>query len=244
MRLVYRWSTVSNWGDRLSVHLLRHWSQIPVGTWDVADECDILGVGSTVGHVLPEWNGVILGAGALLPSERVPWAALTLGVRGKLTRERMHGSPASVVLGDPGLIADELVERPKRTHRLGILPHWSDTDLMKRREFWRYDPLFISPGWNEIDVIRMIGSCDKLITSSLHGMILADAFGIPRRFEEAPRLRYEGGTFKHEDYSSAIGHEFKVGVTSAPRRFVVNDVRDRLIDMYEQYGQMVRDGMA
>lgn len=239
---VYEWhgGGVTNWGDLLSLPLLRRFAGL-TDAYETAqpENADVIAVGSVLGHMPPNWEGHVLGAGKLRPADTVPRNAKVWGVRGPLTAEGLHGwqvRPGRLVIGDPGLIADELVPATPRVHRLGILPHWSDTVLETRREFLRYDPLIINPRREPLSVIAEIASCEKLVTSSLHGMIVADSLGIPRRFEMATQLGAEGGTFKHEDYSRSIAADFQVGVTMSPNRHVVNDVRDRLFDMFEEFG--------
>lgn len=235
---VYQWSALTNWGDKLSVPLLNQFAgllDVAVETGDI-DEADLTCVGSVIGHLPNDYQGYVLGSGALMPGTGMPYRAKVWGVRGHLSLRHHRRLSRAVVLGDPGLIADELVPAIPRVHKLGILPHWSDNDLRERREFWRYDPLFIDPRRDPLLVISDILSCDKLVTSSLHGMIVADSVGIPRRFEYTPRLNNEGATFKHTDYSMSIGAELHVGVTQAPDRNKINDVRDRIKDMLEEFG--------
>jgi len=56
-------------------------------------------------------------------------------------------------------------------------------------------------------VISEIAKCRRIVTSSLHGTIVADSFGIPRQVELPPRLlqEKEGGSFKYNDYASLYG---------------------------------------
>jgi hypothetical protein len=93
----------------------------------------------------------------------------------------------------------------------------------------------ISPWQAPLDVVGMIGRCKKLVTSSLHGLVVADAFGIPRRTEMAQRFSYdefEGGTFKFEDYNASIGLTFTVGELQTANSQTVNDRQDEVHDMF------------
>lgn len=238
--LAYEWDGVTNWGDQLSVPLLRRFAGIQALATSSPAAADIVCVGSTIGHLGYWFGGHIIGAGKMFPQNRVPSGARVWAVRGRLSLPSGSEVLGRIALGDPGLLADELIEPVDRVHKLGLLPHWSDTELAERTEFRRYDPLIINPRRAPEDVIRDIASCDKLVTSSLHGLIVADSLGIPRRFELAKKLAHEGSTFKHEDYSSGIGHPLQIGVTSSPNRFVINDTRDRLIDRFEEFGEYLR----
>lgn len=237
MLKAYYWRDEPNWGDLLTPLLLKHYADLD-SEWAPAATADMISVGSILGHVSAHrWTGHVLGSGKLFAHDEVPAQARVWALRGPLTAKGVRGDYA---LGDPGLLADELVGPQVKQFKLGILPHWSDQDLTKRHEWDQYGPLRIYPSWHPRDVIAAIGKCEKLVTSSLHGLILADAFGIPRRFEHATRLDKEGKYLKHLDYSASIGHKFTVGVTSQPSRFRVNDRRDELIDAFESFGSHIR----
>jgi hypothetical protein len=76
----------------------------------------------------------------------------------------------------------------------------------------------IRPNRSALTVIHDIARCDTLITSSLHGIIVADSLGIPVQPEPFPNLPNEGGDFKHRDYSSALGIRNEFGkMRQAPR---------------------------
>ena len=54
------------------------------------------------------------------------------------------------------------------------------------------------------DVVRDISTCEAIVSSSLHGLIVADALEIPNvRVSFHGRLK--GGDFKFEDYASGVG---------------------------------------
>ena len=52
-------------------------------------------------------------------------------------------------------------------------------------------------------VIRDIASCGAILSSSLHGLVVADSYGIPAAWTSgSPPLT--GGDFKFQDYASAF----------------------------------------
>ncbi len=182
----------------------------------------------------PDWRGVVAGAGKLHGDvvTRLSQAEV-LGVRGMLTAERL--GLFDCVIGDLGLLANELVPLEDKIYDLGLVPHWSDHSLEKREEFLKYNPRVIRVADNPIEVIAQIGRCKKIVASSLHGIVVADSFHIPRRIELAPKMvshiKQEGGIFKWQDYSSGIGCEFKVGLTCAPDKYFIVDKQSELFDM-------------
>jgi pyruvyltransferase len=205
-------------------------------------------VGSILEHIPPLWEGYVLGAGKLYEDSRLHLhtnTATILAVRGPLTaRQCPQGDYA---IGDPGLLAPELIippYEPDKLYDLGIVPHWTDDHLAKDPRFQLGEPWvtrIINPRQDPMTVIREISHCRKIVTSSLHGMILADSFGIPRRFEPAAHWGpSEGGMFKFRDYLASIGAPFTVGKTTTVSRLRVEDRKYELIDAYEDLGRMVR----
>lgn len=232
----YWWVGHPNFGDLLTPLLLQHYCDLAV-KWSPAKTADLLCVGSVLDQVPARWDGTVIGSGMLFENSVVNLHhATVLALRGPLTAKLVRGVRGTPVLGDPGLLADELVTVEKR-HELGIVPHWSDTRLEHRQEFKRYNPLIIRPSQDPLEVLRQIGSCRKIVASSLHGIILADAFGIPRRTEMTERFAREGGDFKFRDHCAAVGVPFKVGVTQEAPRAKVQDRQHELFDMLEDAGR-------
>lgn len=232
----YWWRGRPNFGDLLTPLLLAHFSDVQVA-WAPVKGASLICVGSILDQLPAGWAGTVIGSGKLKSGSQVDLsAANVLALRGPLTAKGVRGVRREFVLGDAGLLADELVTVEKK-HDLGIVPHWSDTKLEHRAEFKRYNPVVIRPSEDPLDVVRKIGECRKIVASSLHGIILADAFGIPRRIEMTERFAQEGGDFKFRDHCAAIGVPFKVGVTQEVSRYKVQDRQHELFDVFEEFGR-------
>jgi pyruvyltransferase len=231
---------VENWGDRLGPLILRHFAGIKGGIrWTPFGEAEVVTVGSILQLMPPHWPGIIAGCGKIRADSPFKPGPLTriMALRGPLTA---RGIPGNYALGDPGLLADELLpELPQREFALGLLPHWSDTQLERRPEFLKYKPLIIRPEWDPMIVIRDIGRCRKLVTSSLHGVIVADAFGIPRRIEEMGLTRLDT-TFKFRDYCASVRSSYVPGVTSSPKYQYVEERKHSIWDVYRELGMILQ----
>jgi hypothetical protein len=161
-------------------------------------------------------------------------SAKILGIRGPLSA---RGIPGTYALGDPGLLADELVgSYQEKVWDLGIIPHFSDDELVPRFKAIipeKFSIRVIHPSSDTLTIVREIGQCRRVVTSSLHGMIVADSFGIPRRVEYSAKMNKDGGDFKFRDYSASIQTPFETGKMTEPKnRNVIEDVKFEIYDAY------------
>ena len=235
---------VSNWGDLLAPVVLSHFANITT-TWSEPAQAEIVGIGSVL-DVLPQsgWWGIVAGSGKLLESTATDLTqANVVGLRGPLTlenlkvrREHRH----HLVLGDPALLASDMVNATPDKYPLGCLPHISDTELYPRelaraREQHYPEPTLIDPTGDPLQVVAMIGSCRKLISSSLHGLVVADAWGVPRRAERFAQMDtnpHQGSDFKFRDYGASIGQPIEFGTLQSPKSNVIERMQCDIFDMY------------
>lgn len=240
MTSAFWWLGRPNFGDWLNPLLLKRFADIDV-EWKPAADADILCVGSVMESVKADWAGYVAGIGKLhegTDAHAHLRGAKVLGLRGPLTAQGVKGN---YVVADPGLLADELVQ-PNKEFNLGIIPHWSDKRTWSK--FEQYSPLIIKATDDPLEVVRQIGSCRKIITSSLHGLIVADAFAIPRRIEYSETLDREGGLFKFQDYMASINMKLELGVTQQAPRYRIEDMQAELFDMLEYLGKLVKHEAA
>lgn len=211
-------SGVPNFGDELSPEIVTFLTGRPVdraGRWN----CDLTGIGSILDRYLaPKGRAIsavrsvfgrpvmVWGSGLISNRSASPHSLKVLAVRGTLTRNALC-APQETPLGDPGLLVAKMMKVGRSRKGIGIVPHYTD----KSHEMVR--ALSSLPGVRVIDVERGgaevcadIAGCDVVFSSSLHGLIIADAFGIPNR-----RLAFwgnlKGGDFKFLDYASALGRK-------------------------------------
>jgi len=127
-------------------------------------------------------HSIIWGAGIMFPDSKVPKAKF-LAVRGPLTRKRLLdlGYAVPEKYGDPALLIC-LFNPPKKSkkYKIGIAPHFLDFDEVEKlyksnKEFKIINLLSNDPQ----KVIDEINDCEKILSSSLHGIIIAHALNIP-----------------------------------------------------------------
>jgi len=239
---VYYWKSVANFGDQLNPLLLRRFPRL-LTEWSEPDDAELVLCGSVIDRLPRDWTGVIAGSGKLHEYTKVPPEARILALRGPLSAKGVKGDFA---LGDPGLLADELIQREDKQYDLGIVPHWTDKALEFDKRFLRYNPRIIRVADDPLEVIREIGRCKKIVSSSLHGIILADAFNIPRRIEIAPRMlthpHQEGGLFKWHDYSESIGMTLEIGLTQQASPFNISQRQHELYDVLRELRVVFNSG--
>lgn len=152
-------------------------------------------------------------------------------VRGELTRkrvEKMTGRKLDIPTADAGLLAAELLnEQPEKCYDVGIIPHLCDlkdpkvdellenyfhkascdigkTSTGSLRFIEHGNVRFINVKDEPMEVIREIAKCRCILSSSLHGLIVADSLGIPNlHVVFGDRLLGDG--YKFDDYYSAYG---------------------------------------
>lgn len=132
-------------------------------------------------------------------------------VRGPLTRQELmtKGIECPEIYGDPALLISRYY-RPsfEKKYKLGIIPHYTDVDNPALSDFCRKHPevlIIKMQDYNDWhDVPREICSCSRIISSSLHGLIIADSYRVPSawaRFSD----KIQGGNFKYVDYFMSVG---------------------------------------
>lgn len=242
MTAAYWWSVGGNFGDLLTPVLLNHFAEVTT-TYATPSASEIVVAGSVLDVIPDGWQGIVAGAGKLHERTKTDLRdALVLGLRGQLTAKHVKlPKHADIVIGDPGLLASELVLSEEGKYKLGVVPHWSDTELFQKelaqaRRYKYAEPICIPATGDPLEIIAKIGSCKKIVTSSLHGAVVADSFGIPRRLEPFARMAHasEGNTFKFRDYSSAIGIECKWGELQVANPQRVAAVQFELFDLFTE----------
>jgi polysaccharide pyruvyl transferase len=232
----YHWDQIPNYGDRLTPHLLSWFSGVET-EWAPIEQADVVVIGSALEHIPAGWDGHVIGTGRILEDSELHTDKATVhAVRGPLSARGIKGDFA---LGDAGLLACDLVDVGTRDIEVGVVPHWSDTDLWNWQWLQALNPVLISPWDDPLTVVQMIGRCKKIVSSSLHGIIVADAFGIPRRTEPARRFTddpREGSYFKFKDHDASVGVPLEFGVLQEPKRGAVQDRQSELYDAFNQFG--------
>lgn len=123
-------------------------------------------------------------------------------VRGPRTAAFLRGMGIDVpdVFGDPALLLPLLMPEmsewaQQKKRRVAVVPNFNERAQFKKA------PGFIDPLGDPFRIIRDIAASERVVGSSLHGLVLAEALGIPAvGFASGVEL-----PFKYEDYFAGTG---------------------------------------
>lgn len=186
---------------------------------------------------------IVIGSGLMDSKNKIKYSSKSkfLWVRGPLTRQKLIecGFNCSKLFGDAAILLPLLVS-PIRSEKylLGIIPHYLDLDSNFISKMSKYNNCLIINVSDDVEtVISNIASCKMIVSSSLHGLIVSDTYGIPSRWvlisNEVP-----GHGFKFLDYllsvNKAIQEPFLVDDTTTLTDLInlFNNIDNPKIDYY------------
>lgn len=223
---LFWWNKSPNFGDALSRDVVAHVSGRKV-EWAAETAAQIFAVGSIMWNVRKGVHKrapggeppVVWGTGCMEPigTDWVSKAEIA-ALRGPVTAAVFDRSPA-LALGDPGLLAAEVVGEVARTDAMGIIPHHSQfgtPEIEALQTFVAGQPdrlrLIDVRSNDAAAVIRAIASCSHVFSQSLHGLIVADAYGIPNGLLR-PDAIHRSAWFKFYDYCASVRRKPEPGLT-------------------------------
>lgn len=229
-----------NFGDELTIPLLERLFEIEAVPSPI-HKADLLAVGSLLdAHSRATIRRKIInislsiksplhiwGSGFILEDTDFIWPRPTVvhAVRGELSRAKLS---LEVPVGDPGILAARLFnKRPTIDTEIALVPHFVDHHIVQKMSFpsrWK----IVHPDGEPIEVIRKIASSEIVISSSLHGLIIADAFGIPAIWARSSLDLYKKSDFKFFDHASARRREYNSPLTYDE---LINNSNEQLISL-------------
>lgn len=155
-------------------------------------------------------------------------------LRGRYSAELLSGMGIQIdtthlAFGDPGLLfADLFGISPDPSYDIGIVPHVYDRgfgkELLRAVERCGFRAVLIEASRDPLAVSRDIAKCSRIISSSLHGLVVSDSLGIPNLHLGLSTLEMEKEDFelKFRDYYSAFDEEMPAIVEG---RAFLNDAK-------------------
>lgn len=209
-----------NWGDDINYYFLREIVRRPLVLFNRTSLAfrlklrNYLVIGSTIDMLCRShtdvWGaGIIDGSKPLRVKPRKVHA-----VRGPLTREKLldEGVECPEIYGDPALLIPLYYQPDKqKRYKYGIISHVSNQAFVAnlclngKRISECADARIINLGeythWH--DIIDQVCECKSILSSSLHGLIIAEAYHVPNVWIEFGKPLI-GGHFKFHDFFMSI----------------------------------------
>lgn len=214
---------VGNLGDELSPYIVQHISNC--NTIYVSPETPgkLCAIGSWFNRETLASGGYFWGTGLhkeLSPRQSTDGEVIIKAVRGPITRKLLleAGYDCPAIYGDPALLMPKFYSPSvNKKYKLGIIPHYVHLGLLNVAS----DIKIITPerNFDEIETfVDELCECEMILSSSLHGIILAHAYGIPAQYfvmHNHP-LNYLAG-IKFSDYFLSVGQ-----TPQKPLKFIEN----------------------
>ncbi|MBI4023160.1 hypothetical protein HY375_03275 [Candidatus Berkelbacteria bacterium] len=216
------WAEVKsgNWGDRLGPVIIERFSGArPTYVTDRGGRYLTVGTLIQPGYLKP--GDHIWGSGYLKP--KIVPASLDLtfhAVRGPRSRDGLiaQGWDVPAVYGDPGLLLPHLYQPAApfaslKQYPMSLIPHMGVSPA------YRETLATLSPEIHVIDilgdvetVLRELWASELVFSSSLHGIIGAESYGIPAEFVQFHTWPDHGNDerFKYDDYYASTGRAPRV----------------------------------
>lgn len=171
-------------------------------------------------HILKPWDKTLIAVGSviawgnkrsqvwgsgLLRSNEDVEVGQIFAVRGKFTREVLVNKGYNVpeVYGDPAILLP-LIYKPRITgckEDIGIIPNWEEFEYFYNEYHNQYNIIDLRSRDIE-NIINQICSCHYILSTSLHGLIVAHTYGIRAIWIKKSDIQTDGIKFK--DYFSSV----------------------------------------
>lgn len=196
---------IANLGDSLSAVMVAALSGRAVRHVAFDERATKLVAVGSIGHAIRNGTAIVWGSGVSIRggvlAQSVPLTKYDVrAMRGPISAQhyRDFGIRVPDVFGDPVWLLPSIVSEPvEKKYELGVIPHIQDIeshhpDAPARPDSLRYiveaseakDVVVINtwhePTWEGLLAkIRLIRSCKRIVSQSFHGVVIAEAYGIP-----------------------------------------------------------------
>lgn len=211
----------SNWGDDINYWLLKEISSQPVIMYSQSvinrlfRHKHVLGIGSILG-MCSNRRSIVWGSGILDSTiKTIESPAEIRAVRGPLTRKKLleMGIECPAVYGDPAMLVKQYYNpNISKKYKLGVISHYSSAHRESAFEAFQalsdvhHIDIANYGDWHSF--IDEILSCEAIVSSSLHGLIIAETYGIPSLWIEFP-VSDLNHRIKYHDFYLSIGKDSK-----------------------------------
>ena len=203
-----------NWGDIVSYPLVKTISQSEKVqlTNNSGDSGKLIVVGSVLQHL--RHGDLVWGGGCIDQNHISGIPQKVFAVRGPLTRHELlsKGIECPPIYGDPALLMPYITDykRKEPKYKYGLIPHYADENEIQVETLKEKGVKIIDICGGLEKFIEDIMDVEFILSSSLHGLIAADAWGIPNARVIIKGTLY-GGHFKFIDYCLSVNRKIDYG---------------------------------
>lgn len=197
----------NNYGDILTPFICQKLDKPCV--WAKRQFAEAIMVGSIANQSRP---GVkVCGSGFIRRNDVVCKTADYIWLRGPISRNMVikAGGVAPEIYGDAALLLPEMIKASPKIHDIGYVPHHVDYHAIKSG----FRVNLVKGGVEHIT--KEITKCRKVISSSLHGIIVAHAYGIPAAWVKLSN-KLTGDDMKFYDHYESVGLEAQLSTLDNP----------------------------
>ncbi|ARF08815.1 polysaccharide pyruvyl transferase GTB-type glycosyltransferase [Catovirus CTV1] len=220
-----------NFGDEMSPVLVNKISKRDVINCASLNKPCLIAIGSYL--QMAKDNDIIWGTGIRTIDQPCNYKNLRVkAVRGPITKKYLEKKKIFVpnVFGDPALLYTRLFdiqEDVNYLNKIGFIPHYTSLSTYQNNNKLPNNIKIISPLEKLDTVVSQIKTCNCVISSSLHGLIMADSFNIPNYWLYECHLNE--GILKFEDYFASQNRQIKMH----------NSIENILKSSSEEYGNKI-----
>lgn len=210
------WDKRANFGDAVGPWLVERFTgKQPInGRERMLTTAPIATVGSII-NIIDQDGTKIWGTGLMGPLSAAAAKRLqgmsdvsVSAVRGKRTRAELIkslGWDIPEVYGDPALLLPRFLPRSGNQltkGRVAVVPHYLHSKLFANVGNPKVHIVDVEQGMER--VVQEIAAADACVSTSLHGVIVAQAYGVPWTWLRVSDYRLGGDRFKFEDFFSTL----------------------------------------
>lgn len=217
---VYWWSYIDekgivkqNFGDYLNTYLVEKITgKKPILFFPNSKLSSFIKHSIMIGSVINKssTSTYVWGSGIIKKNEKIRGGKF-LAVRGPRTARRLEelGFKAPKVYGDPAVLLPLIYENAAPVkYEIGIIPHFFNYNTIVEFDYDKEKILVIDLLSDDVEsVLNQMLSCKKIISTSLHGLILAHAYQIPAIWWKYSELN--GDDVKFYDYLESVHIKIK-----------------------------------
>jgi pyruvyltransferase len=228
----------------------KHIDSLPV----FSEKPHIIGIGSIIkwGKEVDASKQIIVGSG-FISEQHVPYAHQPLkiiSVRGPKTRAKYleYGLKCPAIYGDLGLLTRYVIPPPitcNKKFKIGFIPHYYDKKtplILKVKENPDWTVINIRQAYTPKRFVKQIHECEYILSSSLHGIIISDSYGIPAYHIELSD-KIIGGQWKFKDYYESVKRPYgTIDITSMDEDKILKQLKPYKLDFdFDGYYQYIKE---